>query len=104
MAIGELGSKIVLEKFDLDEEEMTAAKKLIEKHAEKISRLVDYQELKLEMRIHKKEKNDHFEIRGQIMYNTGKVVSEKQDTNPFVALRDVLEKMQTELEHKIRKK
>jgi ribosome-associated translation inhibitor RaiA len=104
MAIGELGSKIVLEKFDLDEEEMTTAKKLIEKHAEKIGRLVDYQELRLEMRIHKKEKNNHFEIKGQVIYDNGKVVSERQDTNPFVALREVLEKMQTELEHKIRKK
>ncbi len=104
MAIGELGSKIVLEKFDLDEEEMATAKKLIEKHAEKISRLVTYQELRLEMRIHKKEKNNHFEIKGQVIYDNGKVVSERQDTNPFIALREVLEKMQTELEHKIRKK
>ncbi len=104
MAIDELGSKILLERFELDDEEMTTAKKLIEKHAEKISRVTDYSELKLEMRIHKKEKNNHFEIRGQVVYGNGKVVSEKQDTNPFVAIKEVLEKMQTELEHKIRKK
>jgi ribosome-associated translation inhibitor RaiA len=95
--------KIVLEKFQLDEEETIVANKLISKHAEKIRRIVEYQELKLEMRIHKKVKNNHFEIRGQVVYNGGKVESERQDTNPFVAITEVLNKLQTELEHKIRK-
>jgi hypothetical protein len=56
MAGEELESNILLDKFDLDEEEMDSAKKLVKKHAEKIKRLVDFTELKLEMRIHKKEK------------------------------------------------
>ena len=82
---------------------MIVAKKLVDKHAEKIRRVVDYQELKLEMRIHKKANNNHFEIRGQVIYDRGKVESERQDVNPFIAITEVLEKMRTELEHKIHK-
>jgi len=100
----ELDKKIMLEKFELEDDEMLIAKKLVIKHAEKIRRVIDYQELKLEMKVHKKIKNNHFEIRGQVTYKDGRVTSEKQDENPFLALTEVLKKMQTELEHKIRKK
>jgi ribosome-associated translation inhibitor RaiA len=103
MVIAQPDTKIVLEKFQLDDEEMIAARKLVDKHAEKIARIVNYQEIKLEMRIHKKVKNNHFEIRGQVIYSGGKVESERQNVNPFIAIAEVLEKMQVELEHKIRK-
>ncbi len=103
MVTEELGGNILLEKFELDSDEMIVAKKLVGKYAEKIKHIVNYRELKLEMRVHKKVKNNHFEIRGQILFDGGKVTSEKQDTNPFVAIDTVLSKLHTEIEHKIRK-
>lgn len=104
MVTKELGGNILLEKFELDDDEMIVAKKLIGKHAEKIKRLVDYDELKLEMKVHKKGKNNHFEIKGHLVYKGGHAMSDRQDTNPFVAMNEVLEKINKELEHKINKK
>jgi ribosome-associated translation inhibitor RaiA len=100
----EQNNKLLFEKFDLDESEMIVAKKLANKYAEKIKRLTDYTQIKLEMRIHQKEKNRHFEIKGRVDYWKGHALSESQDTNPFVAIDTVMEKLLNEINHNVNKK
>ena len=98
-------SKIVLEKFDcLDEQEIVVAKKIIEKYVEKVCKITEYRQIKLELKTHSKTKFKNFEIKGHIEYNGGMVMSEKQDINPFVAIDFVMEKMLKEIQHKIERK
>ena len=96
--------KILLEKFELASDEMQKARDLIEKYGEKISRLVDYEQIALEMKVHKKGKNNHFQINGRIIFPGGRVASKEQNINPFVSISEVMEKMATEIEHKIRRR
>jgi ribosome-associated translation inhibitor RaiA len=103
MGTNEQDNKILLEKFDLDDNEMIIAKKLINKYAEKIKRLVEYNQIKLEMKVHQKNKNKHFEIKGRVDFKKGKAMSEKQDPNPFVAIDGVMEKLVSEINHSIKK-
>jgi len=104
MVIGELQGNILLEKFELDDEEMLVARNLVGKYAEKIKRVTEYQQIKLEMRVHQKGKNKHFEIKAHLDYSRGRAVSENQDTNPFVAIDAVMEKLLNEVNHAINKK
>jgi ribosome-associated translation inhibitor RaiA len=92
---------IVLENFKLDEDEMLVAKKIVDKCADKIGRYVEYEELKLEMKVRQKERNQHFIIKGRVIHPHGKVVSEQEDTNPFVAINETLTKMLVEIQHSI---
>jgi len=100
MVTDEIVNKILLEKFDLEPEEMASAKKVAEKYAEKIGHLTDYEEIKLEMKIHHKDKNKHFEIKGLVVYNRNKVYSEVSDVNPLRAVDAVLNKLLNEIKHK----
>lgn len=104
MVTEELGGNILLEKFDLDEQEIVVAKKIIGKYAEKIRHVAEYDQIKLEMKVHQKAKNKHYEIKGHVESKVGKAVSEKQDSNPFVAIDEVMAKMLKEMEHKAGKK
>jgi len=92
---------IVLENFELDADEMIVARKIIDKCANKIKRYVEYEELKLEMKVRQKDKNKQFIIKGLIMHPRGKVVSEQEDKNPFVAINKTLTKMLVEIQHSI---
>ncbi len=99
----ELGGNIVLSNFDLDEQEIIIAKKLIGNYAEKIRNFGDYEELKIEMKTHLKGKNKHFEIKALLLYNGNRASAEANNTNPFVAISEILEKILKEIEHKIKK-
>lgn len=92
---------IVLENFELDKDEMLVARKIIDKCANKIERYVEYEELKLEMKVRQKDKNRHFIIKGRVIHPKGKVVSEQEDMNPFVAINETLTKMLVEIQHSI---
>ncbi len=97
--------KIVLEKFNcLDKEEILVAKKIVEKYAQKIVKITECNQIKLEMKVHSKVKVNNFEVIGRIEYKGGNVMSEKQDINPFVAIDLVMEKMFKEIQHKIERK
>ena len=97
--------KIVLEKFDcLDKEEILVARKIIEKYAQKIEKITKYNKIKLEIKAHSKVKVNNFEVIGHIEYKDGTVMSDRQDTNPFVAIDLVMEKMFKEIKHKIERK
>ena len=95
--------EILLERFDLDGPEMAEAQTIVDKYAERIKNLTDYTQIKLEMKVHPKGKNRHFEIKGHVMYKNGKAVSEETDMNPFVAIDKVMNKMFGEIQHQIRK-
>lgn len=97
------GNNILLEKFELEEDEMKIAKDIVDKYAKKISMFTDYQQIKLEMKVHKKGMNRHFEIRGNINYPQGIAISEDQGSNPFEAITSVLSKMLEEIKHKLKK-
>lgn len=98
-------SKIVLERFDcLDKEEILVAKKIIEKYAQKIEKITEYTNIKLEIKAHSKVKVNSFEVIGHIDYKGGTVLSTQQDVNPFVAIDLVMEKMLKEIQHKLERK
>jgi hypothetical protein len=98
-----LPDNILLEKFDLEPEEIEEAKGIIAKYSEKILHLTKYKEIRLEMRTHKKTKNNQFEIKGRVLFNEGKAVSEFQDVNPFLAIHKVFDKLLVEIEHRVKK-
>jgi ribosome-associated translation inhibitor RaiA len=98
-------NKIVLEKFNcLDKEEILVAKKIIEKYIQKIEKITEYTRLKLEMKVYSKTKVTEFEVKGHLECDKERVLSEKRDLNPFVALNEVLEKLLKEIKHKIERK
>jgi ribosome-associated translation inhibitor RaiA len=104
MVANEINSKIILEKFDcLDADELVIAKKLIQKYVQKIEKIVDYDKMKLEIKVHPKNNLRHFEIKGHLEYKENRAMSESQDSNPFVALDIVLENILKEIKHKTRK-
>ena len=104
MVTEEFQSKISFEKFELDSAEMETAKKIVDKYAEKLMRLIPrYEEIRLEMKVRKKGKNNHFQIKGLVFFQGVRVASEDQDMNPFVAIDSVMKKMLVEIEHKANK-
>ena len=54
----ELGGNIVLVNFNLEEQEMIIVKKIVGNYAKKIRNYQDYQEIKLELKTHKKGKGE----------------------------------------------
>lgn len=104
MVVDGLNGKILLERFDcLDEQEIIVAKKLVQKYAQKIEKVIDYKKIKLELKVHPKVNSRQFEAKGHLEYDGGMVTSDNQDMNPFVAIDKVLENMLKEIQHKTRK-
>ncbi len=95
----ELGGNIVLSNFSLDGREMVVAKKLIGNHAKKIQNQVEYDELKLEMKTHKKGKKVIYELKGFIAINKDEKIytSEARGDNAFVLIDEVLKKLSEEI-------
>ena len=104
MANREFGGNISFEKFDLDPDEISVAKKIVGKYAEKIRNVVAYETIKLEMKSHLKAKNKHFELKGHVLWNGDEALSEAEGTNPFVLINEVMGKILHEIEHKMGKK
>jgi ribosome-associated translation inhibitor RaiA len=105
MEIGSNKRKIVFEKFDcLDKDEILVARKIVEKYAQKIEKITEIEQIKLEIKAHSKVKINNFEVKGHIDYKQGSALSEQQNTNPFVAIDLVMEKMFQEIKHKIDRK
>lgn len=98
-----LGGNIILSRFNLDKEEMIIVKKIVGKYAEKIRHFSDYQELKLEMKTHKKGRNKKFEIRALLTFGSEKATSEETGFNPFLLIDEILKKVLQEVEHKVKK-
>lgn len=104
MTTEKVGGNIVFEKFDLDSEELVVAKKVVGKYAEKIKNFAEYDEIKLEMKSHSKDKKKHFELKGQVLLEAGKITSQSEGRNPFVLIDEVMGNILQEIEHKTKKK
>lgn len=89
---------VILEKFHLTEEEISKVNEIVNKYVEKIKRYLDFDELKLEMKVHKKPTKDFFEIRGNLFQKGKMISSQREDQNVFVALSLTLEKLLIEAE------
>jgi len=101
----ELGGNIALVDFNLDDQEMIIIKKIIGNYAKKIKGLVEYQELKLEMRAHKKSGDSapKYEIKVHLTFDKDQANTQVEGLNPFVLVDDVMRKILKETEHKIKK-
>ena len=104
MASKEFGGNLIFENFDLDPDEISVAKRIVGKYAEKIRNFTAYDAIKLEMKSHLKAKNKHFEVKGHVLWNNGEALSEAEGTNPFVLISEVMEKILHEIEHRVGKK
>ena len=99
----ELGGKIVLAGFDFDGSEMVVVKKLVGNYAKKIGNFVEYDEIKLELKSHKKGKAKQFQIKTLIVFNGKTVNSEATGFNLYVLIDETLKKALHEIEHIVRK-
>jgi len=98
----ELGGNIVLVNFNLEEQEMIIVKKIVGNYAKKIRNYQDYQEIKLELKTHKKGKgHTKYEILGSILSDTRRINANSQGLNIFVILNETINKLLNETQHKI---
>ncbi len=96
----ELGGNIVLSNFELDIPEIIIVKKLVGKYAEKIREFIEFQELKLELKEHKKQDKKTYEIKAHIMIDGKGYFSETQGLNVFVCIDESLKKIIEEIKNK----
>ena len=96
-----LGGNIELSGFrDIDSSSMIVLKKIIGNHARRISELAKKMEnLHIILKpIHQREKSEKYEVHAKVL-DGGKVyASEAVDRNLFVAIDDVLKRVQREME------
>ena len=98
-----LGGNIILIGFKLDKQEMILVKKIVGNYAKKIRNFGDYNQLKIELKIHKKNKTQEYEAKVSLDVN-GKILSaEDRDFNPFSLIDSVLKKVLHEIQHKTEK-
>ena len=94
----ELGGNIILDGFELDNQEMIIVKKIVGNYAKKIRNFSDYEELKLTMKSHLKAKNKHFELKVLAIFNGERAVAEGTGRNPFTIIDDAMKKILQEIE------
>ncbi|MFA6073823.1 MAG: hypothetical protein WC758_06950 [Candidatus Woesearchaeota archaeon] len=98
----ELGGKISLSGFkELKPAELVVAKKLIGSYARKFAdSLENYESLHIYLKaVHKTPGSEKYEIHGKLLFNGNLKVSEVIDRNLFVALDNVLKKLEILSEH-----
>jgi hypothetical protein len=104
MAEKEIGGNITLIDFDLDGQEMIIVKKMIGNCARKIKNFTEYRDLKVEMKIHQKNKgHKKYEFKASLIFDVRRADAEVEGLNPFVALNELLSKILGEVEHKVKK-
>jgi hypothetical protein len=96
----ELGGNIRLVNFNFDAQEMVLIKKLIGNYAKKIRTVREYQELKIEIRDHSRDKVKKFEISALLILDGEKASANAEGFNPFVLLDEVLERVLNEVKHR----
>jgi ribosome-associated translation inhibitor RaiA len=99
----ELGGNIALVGFNLDKGEMIVIKKMIGKYAEKIRHFTEYEQLKLEMRIHQKQEKKELELKVLLNFDGKRANAEDRGENPFVLIDSAMKRILAEIEHKIKK-
>lgn len=99
----ELGGNIVLSGFDMDDQEMVVLKKIVGNYAKKIKNFHNYEQLKLEIKVHAKGKTKRFEVKALLLYGENRATSETEGFNAFVLITEALEKILNEVQHKVKK-
>lgn len=99
----ELGGNILLSGFNLDGEEMVVVRKMVGNYARKIRHVSNYDELKLTMKVHKKDKNEHFELHALVSFGGKEIIAKGEGLNPFTLIDNVMKKILQEVKDKIRK-
>jgi len=100
----ELGGNIRLVNFRFDSQEMILIKKIIGNYAKKIRTFKEYQELRLEIKDHSKEKTRKFEINALLIFNGERASANAEGLNPFVLINEVLARVLSEVKHKTKNK
>jgi len=104
MADRELGGNIVLVDFSLEDQEMIIVKKIVGNYARKIKNFVEYQELKIELKSHQRNKGaKKYEMKASLIFDGERLNSEVSGLNLFVVLSEIMNKLLSEVEHKIKK-
>src|SRR3989338_2380483 len=96
-----LGGNIQLTGFrKIDGSSMIVLKKIIGNHARRISEMAHKMEnLHITLKpVHESEKSEKYEVHAKLLDNGKVYASESTDRNLFVAVDDVLKKVQSELE------
>jgi hypothetical protein len=100
-----LGENIILVDFNLDDQEMVVIKKIVGNYAKKIQNIIPYQELKLELKNHKKnqDKAIRYELKAHLIIDKAKANTQVEGLNPFMLVDEALKKILSEIEHKTKK-
>jgi hypothetical protein len=102
-----LGGNISLVDFELPNAEMLVVRKIIGNHVKKIQEKFDYKELKLRLKKHEHGKTTLYELKGDLYFqNKGKLslaTADVSDYNLFVCLDNLMKKLNSEIEHQVRK-
>jgi len=98
-----LGGGIILTGFKLYKQEMILVKKIVGNYAKKIRNFADYNQLKIELRTHKKNKKEVYEAKVSLDVNGEILSAEDRDFNPFSLIDNVLKKVLQEVRHKSEK-
>ncbi|MBS3100681.1 hypothetical protein J4204_00945 [Candidatus Woesearchaeota archaeon] len=96
-----LGGNIELAGFrDVDSSSMIVLKKVIGNHARRLSELAKKMEtLHITLKpIHEREKSEKYEVHAKLNDNGKVYAAEAVDRNLFVAVNDVLKRIQSEME------
>jgi hypothetical protein len=89
---------------NLDSLELKKVEEIISKSLNKIALREDYENLVIELKQHKHSKEFIHEIKATIFLKTSRFSSQNSDKNLYKAIKTVLDKLLSELEHKSRKK
>lgn len=96
-----LGGNIELSGFrDVDSSSMIVLKKIVGNHARRLSELSEKMEtLHITLKpIHEREKSEKYEVHAKLNDNGKIYAAESVDRNLFVAVDDVLKRIQSEME------
>jgi ribosome-associated translation inhibitor RaiA len=98
-----LGGNIVLVGFRLDGQEMILVKKIVGNYAKKIRNFAEYNQMKVELRTHKKSKQEEYEAKVDLDVDGKMITSEDRGVNPYSLIDSVLKKVLHEVQHQTTK-
>jgi ribosome-associated translation inhibitor RaiA len=99
-----MDSTIALRGFDnLDSLELNKVGEIVSKSLRKITQREDYENLTIELKQHKHVKEFIHEIKATLFIKNKRISSKNSDKNLYKAIKIVLDKLLSEIEHKFRK-
>jgi len=99
-----MDSTIALRGFEnLDSLELQKVEEIVSKSLKKITTKEDYGNLTIELKQHKHAKEFTHEVKATIFIGNKRISSQNSDKNLYKAIKTVLDKLLSELEHKSRK-